>query len=251
MCFVCGICKCSLLDVAASCGFCYWHALQAISIEVTLTIGNESCCDGGVLNLFFLCLYVWHALLPAGEGHEIDVIVSLSWPVHLDFCGGQRQFFDYRKPDDFAPYLVSDYQTVSGSEIDVSQVWFLSRKFFYLSFMWKENLEGSWCCNAIQWLPQSVCKNLGSVMLSSCASYFFEFLWSWIFSDHPEDGHWYAHEGRWDGLFVNVIRERLCFRCTTSNVLQTGSHQWQINNAEAGQPPSWSDKPVTFRSEWS
>ena len=48
------------------------------------------------------------------------------------------------------------------------------------------------------------------------------------------------------------MRDRLCFRCSTTNILSAGYHQWEVNSAPAGADDhvTWGDWPMSCRSRW-
>ena len=62
-------------------------------------------------------------------------------------------------------------------------------------------------------------------------------------------GHWLAYEGRWQSDRLNIERERLCFRCCSTNVLTSDFHAWEVNSSVAGE--NWMAWPMTCRSRWT
>ena len=62
-------------------------------------------------------------------------------------------------------------------------------------------------------------------------------------------GHWLAYEGRWQNDRLDIERERLCFRCCTSNVLTSAFHAWEVNSSVDGE--NWMAWPMTCRSRWA
>ena len=70
-----------------------------------------------------------------------------------------------------------------------------------------------------------------------------------LLSQSCEAGHWLAYEGRWQNDHVNIERERLCFRCCSSNVLTSAYHPWEVNDSVAGE--NWGAWPMTCRSRWT
>ena len=62
-------------------------------------------------------------------------------------------------------------------------------------------------------------------------------------------GHWLAYEGRWQTDHQGIERERLCFRCTNSNVLTSDFHSWEVNSSVDGQ--NWMPWPMLCRSRWT
>ena len=84
------------------------------------------------------------------------------------------------------------------------------------------------------------------MLLSQCGTTNFRRRLRYSFSS--EAGHWLAYEGRFDDR-QEVVRERLCFRCCTSNVLAGDYHAWEINRATVGE--NWSQWPMMCRSRWT
>ena len=49
-----------------------------------------------------------------------------------------------------------------------------------------------------------------------------------------------ASEGTYEGVPHEITRLRECYRSLTSNVLTSGYHKWETNNAPTGEPAQWS-----------
>ena len=157
-------------------------------------------------------------------------------------CLGQEEF-RYTKPHAAATFLVCDQRSVSGP----FHVNFAHALFIFLTIPWCHALHirvlGIGEDGKIMILEQN------AVLISDgnhrmTVSSLRPLLW-----ESCEAGHWLAYEGRWQNDHVNIERERLCFRCCSSNVLTSAFHPWEVNDSVAGE--NWGAWPMTCRSRWT
>ena len=167
---------------------------------------------------------------------------SIGWNWFF-LCLGQEEF-RYTKPHPDATFLVCDERSVSG----LFHVNFGHALFMFLMIPWCNALHirvlGIGEDGKIMILEQNTvlisdCNHrisVSSVRPGSCLQSF-------------EAGHWLAYEGRWQSDRLNIERERLCFRCCSTNVLTSDFHAWEVNSSVAGE--NWMAWPMTCRSRWT